>query len=606
MIQIYNPDNTDYEKNGDMTLFPSSAIVHPILNGTWEVTMEHPLDEEGRWKYIVDNAVVKMPSFNREQLFRITHKEKSDSGISADLQPIFLDAADDCFLLDIRPTDKTGQQALDLMTAPNRKYTATSNIAKASTAYYQNKNLIEAICGDDDNAFLNRWGGEVVYDNYKVIIDQEAGSDKGVEILYGKNIAKNGISEEVEMRSVVTRIVPKAYNGYQMEGDTPWVDSPLLDKYPTIKFQVMTFEDVKMKADASEDDEENGVIICETQAQLEGALRNKCQEQWKNGIDKPAVSIKVNMVVVENTELYADVKDLVSVSLGDTVHCRNSKLDIVTDARVIELEWDAVKNEISSVTLGDYQFDYISNQMSLNNRIQSAIRSDGSVIGSQVQGILNAAKAQFHAMREVAQKQDIRAMLFEDLDPKSPTFGAMCLGTMGFEIASKRTANGTDWDWKTFGTGAGFLADFIVAGTMLADRIKGGTLVLGGVNNGNGIARVLNENGKEVVRLDKDGVYAIGRYACESPGDGWNRRTQIEAGTIMFSPKDQSNPMFIERSGDALAIRSGGTVNDANGSEFLTMQFILIQTWLDRMELQEVPERQYFQMEHIWNLKMDF
>ena len=35
MIQIYNPDNADYEKNGDMTLFPSSAIVHPILNGTW-------------------------------------------------------------------------------------------------------------------------------------------------------------------------------------------------------------------------------------------------------------------------------------------------------------------------------------------------------------------------------------------------------------------------------------------------------------------------------------------------------------------------------------------------------------------------------------------
>ena len=57
----------------------------------------------------------------------------------------------------------------------------------------------------------------------------------------------------------------------------------MLDKYPTIKFQVMTFEDVKMKADASEDDEKNGVIICETQAQLEGALRNKCQEQWKMG-----------------------------------------------------------------------------------------------------------------------------------------------------------------------------------------------------------------------------------------------------------------------------------------------------------------------------------
>ena len=33
-----------------------------------------------------------------------------------------------------------------------------------------------------------------------------------------------------------------------------------------------------------------------------------------------------------------------------------------------------------------------------------------------------------------------------------------------------------DWDWKTFGSGKGFFADFIVAGTMLADRIRGGVL----------------------------------------------------------------------------------------------------------------------------------
>lgn len=120
MIQIYNIENTNFDQNGDMSLFPSSASVHAVLNGIWEVTLEHPKDSEDRWKYIKEGAVVKMPSFNGEQLFRITHKEKSDSGISADLQPIFMDAADDCFLLDVRPTDKTGQQALDIMTAPNK------------------------------------------------------------------------------------------------------------------------------------------------------------------------------------------------------------------------------------------------------------------------------------------------------------------------------------------------------------------------------------------------------------------------------------------------------------------------------------------------------
>lgn len=471
-----------------------------------------------------------MPSFNGEQLFRVTHKEKSDSGISADLQPIFMDAADDCFLLDVRPTDKTGQQALDIMTAPNKKYTAETDITSTGTAYYQNKNLIEAINGDNENSFVKRWGGEIVYDNYKAIINRHAGSDRGVEILYGKNIAENGMKEEVDLRNVVTRIIPQAYNGYQIDGDAPWVDSPLIDKYPTVKYSTMKFEDVKMRADAQEDDESKGVIICDTPAQLEAALRKRCQEQWEAGADKPQVTISVDMVMIEDTELYADVKGLVEVSLGDTVHCRNNNLDIVTDARVTELEWDCVNDRILSASLGDYQFDYISNQVSINNRIESAIREDGSVIGSQVQGILDAVKTQFHALRDVAQKQDVRAMLFEDLNPDSPTFGAMCLGSMGFEIASKRTSDGKDWIWSTFGTGQGFFADYIIAGTMLADRIYGGTLTLGGRDNKAGIMKILNGSGAVMTTLDKDGILTNGRYTCGS--DEFGRRAEISEGEI--------------------------------------------------------------------------
>ncbi len=530
MIQIYNIENTNFDQNGDMSLFPSSASVHAVLNGTWEVTLEHPKDSEDRWKYIKEGAVVKMPSFNGEQLFRITHKEKSDSGISADLQPIFMDAADDCFLLDVRPTDKTGQQALDIMTAPNKKYTAETDITSTGTAYYQNKNLIEAINGDDENSFVKRWGGEIVYDNYKAIINRHAGSDRGVEILYGKNIAENGMKEEVDLRNVVTRIIPQAYNGYQIDGDAPWVDSPLIDKYPTVKYSTIKFEDVKMRADAQEDDESKGVIICDTPAQLEAALRKRCQEHWEAGADKPQVTISVDMVMIEDTELYADVKGLVEVSLGDTVHCRNNNLDIVTDARVTELEWDCVNDRILSVSLGDYQFDYISNQVSINNRIKSAIREDGSVIGSQVQGILDAVKTQFHALRDVAQKQDVRAMIFEDLNPDSPTFGAMCLGSMGFEIASKRTSDGKDWIWSTFGTGQGFFADYIIAGTMLADRIYGGTLTLGGRDNKAGIMKILNGSGAVMTTLDKDGILTNGRYTCGS--DEFGRRAEISEGEI--------------------------------------------------------------------------
>ena len=506
MIQIYRQDNIDYRHNGDMTLLPEEAIIHVILNGEWTANIEHPIDLEGRWKYIEENAVVKMPSFNGIQLFRIRSKEKKDSGVSAELTPIFMDAKEDCFLVDVRPTNKSGQEALDVMTEKTPQYQAKSDIKKVSTAYYQTMNLIEAINGSDDNAFVSRWGGEILYDNYQVIINEKAGGDYGVQVMYGKNIVKDGFSEMVDMSEVATRIVPKSYNGYMIEGDTPWVDSPLIEKYPTIHYRTMKFEDVKMREDAQEDDEENGVTICETQKQLEEALKKKCQEQYDEGVDKPKVTIEADMELLQNTELYEDVKSLEMVSLGDTVHCNHSKLGIKSDARVIELEWDAVRNKLTFVKLGEFQYNFLNNVSSVMSRVDQSIRSDGTVIGQQIQGIINGVKAQMKAQSTVAKKQMVRAILFEDLDPKSETFGAMCLGTLGFEIASERTADGRDWKWSTFGTGQGFFADFIVAGTMLADRIKGGTLILGGKENGDGTAKVLDANGNTVVALTNQGI----------------------------------------------------------------------------------------------------
>lgn len=564
MIQIYKADNTAYDKNGDMSLTPSSASVHVILNGSWEANIEHPVDEDGRWRYIVEGAVVKMPSFNGEQLFRIKKKEKSDSGVTATMEPIFYDAKDDCWLTDIRPTEKDGQQALDIITAPNKKYTGRSNITVISTAYYEYMNLMEAINGNNDNSFINRWGGEILFDNFTVVIDEQIGGDYGVDLRYGKNLPVDGLTDEVDIRDVVTRIYPKAYNGYTMSDDG-YVDSPLINHYPTVKCATMTFEDVKMRADAQEDDEENGTIVCDTQEELDAALTEKCQDQYNGGVDKPKVTISADMVLLKDTEQYIEYQMLEDVSLGDTIHCHNQHLDITTDARVVELEYNSILKKVESVVLGDFQYNFFDDVTSMVNRVESAIRPDGSVIGQQVQGIIDGVRAQLKAQSSIAQKQKIRATIFEDLDPESPTYGAMCLGTMGFEIASKRTADGRDWDWRTFGTGAGFFADFIVAGTMLADRIKGGTLELGGENNGDGVARVLDGNGNEIVRLDNKGVYASGKYVCNS--DEYGRSVEISEGEYkIISRSGKIVAKIFAVSDDIVRIEAGN-----NGDTFIRL-----------------------------------
>lgn len=580
MIQIYKPENTNFEANGDMPLLPEKALVHATLNGAWSLELQHPIDEEGRWKYITEEAVVKVPSFNGEQLFRIKHTEKAETGVSAAAEPIFMDAREDCFLEDIRPTNKTGQEALNLMLAPNKKYSAKSDITVRSTAYYEYKNFIEALNGNEDNSFINRWGGEIFFNNYEVIVNKKQGNDYGVQILYGKNIKKDGIQEEVDTREVVTRIFPKAYNGYK---STSPVDSELINKYPTVKIATMTFDDVKMQQDASEEDRANGIIICEIQKELDKALEEKCRQQYENGIDKPKLSMSVEIVLLENTEEYREYKELEKVGLGDTVHCKHSKLGITTDARVIELEYDCLKKKTTQVELGDYKYNYFNNVTSAANRIDNAIRPDGTVVGEQIQGLIDGVKAQMRAQSSAARKSNVRAVLFEDLDEQSPTYGALCLGTMGFQIASKRTVDGREWDWRTFGTGQGFVADLIVAGTMFADRIRGGELMsenyiegLEGfkldLNKGiikaaqllietSAIGRVergfrFNDGNLEILGVDGDVIASI--HCCgslpstpEGLPSGWPSYTAFTGGT----PKDSySGGFWVRKDGNTVGI----------------------------------------------------
>ena len=468
MIQIYSPGNTDYDQNGDMPIFPTKAEISATLNGTWQLNLEHPIDKSGRWKYIQEDAVVKLPSFNGDQLFRIREKKKASSGITATAEPIFMDSMYDCFLTDVRPTAKNGQEALDIMTAPNAKYSGKSNITKRTTAYYEYKNLIEAINGDDDNSFINRWGGEILFDNFEININERVGGDYGVTLQYGKNIQKNGITESVDMTSIVTRIYPKAYNGYKLSG-SGYVDSPLINSYPIVKVATITFEDVKMAEDAQEDDEENGITVCSTQAELDTALRKKCNEQFSAGIDKPSVNITADMFLLQNTRQYKNYAVLEQVSLGDTIHCRHTKLGITTDARVISLKYDSIKQKVTYVELGDFTYNYFNNVSSSVNRIDQVVRPDGTVMADKIAGFIDGARASLRAQYDVAKKQDVMAILFENLDESSTLYGAMALGTQGLMISKTRTADGREWDWTTAMTAAGLIANVIIAG-IIADQ----------------------------------------------------------------------------------------------------------------------------------------
>lgn len=60
-IYVYAPKSTDWTTNGQAILDPISCEVTEQTGGQYELSMKHPIDDYGKWKYLVNGAIVKAP-----------------------------------------------------------------------------------------------------------------------------------------------------------------------------------------------------------------------------------------------------------------------------------------------------------------------------------------------------------------------------------------------------------------------------------------------------------------------------------------------------------------------------------------------------------------
>lgn len=467
MIEVYKSTNTNFDFNGDIVLKPSLCDLEVELNGMIEVTLEHPYDKLGRWKYIEEDNIIRVPYPGKKegQLFYIYDKDKGMTGVKCKARHIFFDLASEV-LVDCRPTNCNGKEALRKMLA-GTGFTGHSDIVSINTAHYIRKHIAnEALISDDENSFINKWGGELDVDNFNVYMNNRTGGEYGVTFKYGRDLIN--LNENSNIDSIITRIIPVGFNGITIP--ETYVESPLIDKYRKVKTDVVKFEDIKVKE--SLEDEEGYDTLEEAQE----ALREAAKELFNDGLDKLLYQLDLEVTKLENTLKYEEYKDILTTGLGDTVGVEHIDIGIDIKTRVIKFTYDCIKEKYKSITIGNYIENDIDRQNSVESTLDKITNADGTVNAVEVAGILNAVNVKMRAMKDIAQKQDVRALLCEDLDPESPTYGAMCYGTMGFMIAAERTTDNRDWNWRTFGTGKGFFADLIVAGTMLADRIRGGVL----------------------------------------------------------------------------------------------------------------------------------
>lgn len=538
MIEIYIKTNTNYNANGDITLTPISFTYKDSEN---LLTLEHPMDNEGRFKYITYENVIAVGENGKKIFYRIFNVVRSLYNVIAYARPLFFDLIDKV-LLDVRPTQKLGQEALNIILA-GTGFTGHSNLTTLSTSYYIRKNIVEALLGNDENSFLNRWGGEFYCENYDIYINDRIGSDNGVRVEFGYNL--NEIEEDVNIEDVTTRIIPVGFDGIMLEGNAPWVDSLLINKYTQPKMRVIEFSDVKVK-------DGNSVEGFNTIAEARAELIRRCNELFEKGIDKPTVNYKIDMINLANTTAYKDFKMLVNVSKGDTVTCYIPHLDIDVKARVIDYERDLLTGEYISLELGNAVDNFFNKQADIQATVNKITNNNGTVNAGEIQGVINAIQTQFKALRDIAQPQEVRAFLFEDRVEDSPTFGCLCIGTMGFEIASTFKPGTSEWDFRTFGTGQGFIADCIIAGILMS---RNGVSWL---NLDNGTFDFANGN----LSFDGLNIQLIGKIINILNGYG----VEMDQGGIMFATDGEVvGGIRSSRYTDNLAINGLSIVNTRDG-----------------------------------------
>lgn len=336
--------------NGDFILdsITTKAIINEDLNGVYELDLEILLTNtvnQSIYDMLVEGSLIKIDDEYGYEYFRIAQVIKNRKTLSIFARHITISDILTMWLEDVRPENRDGNGAINYIfdnATTQNIFTVSSDIRDLGTAYYQNKNVYEALF-TADNSFLERWGGEVYRRGFTIQINSRVGSDKGVSIRSRKNLT--GLEVTTNINNLATRLYPKGYDGITIE--ERYVDSPLINSYARIYSKEVKFDDIRVN-------DENYQEGFTTLQQAQEEMKYRCRKMFENnGVDKITASYRVNFVQLEKTEEYKNYSILETTWLGDTVNVYDEELNIDISVRVTGRTYDCLKKERTSTTLSN-------------------------------------------------------------------------------------------------------------------------------------------------------------------------------------------------------------------------------------------------------------
>lgn len=350
-------------------------------------------------------------------------------------------------------------------TATPHNFTCQTDYSTPKAFSVTKPQSVRACLGGVAGSFLDLWGGEYEWDNFKVIHHQGRGRQTGVVIEYGKNLT--ALEHDDDNSGAYTDLLPYAVltaeDGTEVAVTLPEVLIPIAD---TTLVQRKTL----IKDFTEYFGTETPVTIDGLRAYANNYLRN-------NPLGTAIPTLTVSFEPLWKQPEYAAV--LERVSLCDTVTIRHSVLGITAKAKVITTVYDTLAEKYVSITLGSAKANLLNNVTAAEAAVEevstkvdkfpvlmnSAIKAATGLITGQTGGYVV-----IHTADDTGQPYELLILDAPSVE-EAVNVWRWNVGGLGF------SSNGYNGPYETAITADGqIVANFITSGTLVANIIKAGVL----------------------------------------------------------------------------------------------------------------------------------
>lgn len=442
-------------------------------------------------------AHVDMENYQRVQMYRLISSESDDYTVNYQAVHIIYDELKSYgYIRDKRPDRVKASTALDIALAGSRWKVGRVDDSELLTTNFYDCTRIDALSKiiktwNMDLDFYLTFDGNKITGRYIDLLGFR-GEDTGERFVYGSNALE--VVKEVDVSDVYTRVIPrgkgeekvdeegKPTDGYGRRikiDDIVWqkakgdpIDKPKGQEFLELKEMTRKFGfsdgEARTRVQVFEDIEDPKELI-------------KAGYNFLVQVSRPLVQFKTKISKSSRTNV-GDIVRIIRWDLNFKYRTRIYKAHRNLLNRTLEVEF----GDKLVTSPADRDKIVNDNLNALENRLKETETDlKSSFIDKVTDGITQATfnRDGYNYELKKGNKYGLPAGYYSfDREIDNNPQRVIYVGAGTLAIADSKKSNG-DWNFRTFGTGQGFVADLLVAGTILGGNVRwnleDGTLLIG-------------------------------------------------------------------------------------------------------------------------------